>query len=279
MANEKLQVEFIDNLEGVSDTTKKEYNTKLNQLTSKVQFGGDESNLLKFLSEIKNPNTRTNKAFALIRLRKFHNLPVVELEKLREDTKAEIRTHRKAKSKADNEALVSYDELQTALDTMHGRNYFMNYMYVNHGLRNRDITVRYRPNLSKATKNENLITFNPKAKNPKVTLYITDYKTASTYGPKTITIKNQRLVDELTSMNMKNGDYVFKQANGSKPTINYMNVLSSKHSINNYGEGRIAKILVKHLLDTKRFSDIEELSQQRGTSLSTLYTVYNVQSH
>jgi len=279
MANEKLQVEFIDNLEGVSDTTKKEYNTKLNQLTSKVQFGGDESNLLKFLSEIKNPNTRTNKAFALIRLRKFHNLPVVELEKLREDTKAEIRTHRKAKSKADNEALVSYDELQTALDTMHGRNYFMNYMYVNHGLRNRDINVRYRPNLSKATKNENLITFNPKAKNPKVTLYITDYKTASTYGPKTITIKNQRLVDELTSMNMKNGDYVFKQANGSKPTINYMNVLSSKHSINNYGEGRIAKILVKHLLDTKRFSDIEELSQQRGTSLSTLYTVYNVQSH
>ncbi len=279
MANEKLQVEFIDNLEGVSDTTKKEYNTKLNQLTSKVQFGGDESDLLKYLTEIKNPNTRTNKAFALIRLRKFHNLPVVELEKLREDTKAEIRTHRKAKSKADNEALVSYDELQTALDTMHGRNYFMNYMYVNHGLRNRDINVRYRPNLSKATKNENLITFNPKAKNPKVTLYITDYKTASTYGPKTITIKNQRLVDELTSMNMKNGDYVFKQANGSKPTINYMNVLSSKHSINNYGEGRIAKILVKHLLDTKRFSDIEELSQQRGTSLSTLYTVYNVQSH
>jgi len=279
MANEKLQVEFIDNLEGVSDTTKREYNTKLNQLTSKVKFDGDESDLLKYMTEIKNPNTRTNKAFALIRLRKFHNLPVVELEKLREDTKAEIRTHRKAKSKADNEALVSYDELQTVLDTMHGRNYFMNYMYVNHGLRNRDINVRYRPNLSKATKNENLITFNPKAKNPKVTLYITDYKTASTYGPKTITIKNQRLVDELTSMNMKNGDYVFKQANGSKPTINYMNVLSSKHSINNYGEGRIAKILVKHLLDTKRFSDIEELSQQRGTSLSTLYTVYNVQSH
>jgi integrase len=279
MGNEKLQREFIDNLVGVSDTTKYEYNTKLNQLTSKVKFDAEESDLLEFLAKIKNPNTRTNKAFALIRLRRYHKLPVVELEQMREDTKEEIRTHRKAKSKEDNEALVSYEELLKALDEMQGRDYFMNYMYVHHGLRNRDINVRYRPNLSKATKNENLISFNPKAKNPKVTLYITDYKTASTYGPKTITIKNQRLFDELTGMKMKNGDYVFKQANGQKPTINYMNVLASKHSINNYGEGRIAKILIKHLLDTKRFSDIEELSQQRGTSLSTLYTVYNTQSH
>jgi hypothetical protein len=69
MGNEKLQREFIDNLVGVSDTTKYEYNTKLNQLTSKVKFDAEESDLLEFLAKIKNPNTRTNKAFALIRQR------------------------------------------------------------------------------------------------------------------------------------------------------------------------------------------------------------------
>lgn len=279
MSNEKLIDDFLKNLEGVSATTQHEYAAKLNQMKNKVQFDASEKDLIKFLSTITNPNTRTNKAFAIIRLRRHHGLPVTELETLREDMKVEIRNHRKEHAKKDNESLVTYDELLKSLDGMHGRDYFMNYMYVHHGLRNRDINVRYRPSLAKATKNENLIQFNPNAKSKRVNLYITDYKTASTYGPKTITIKNNRLFDELVGMNMKNGDYVFKMANGAKPTINYMNVLSSKHSINNYGEGRIAKILVKHLLDNKRYTDLEELSRQRGTSLGTLYTVYNMQSH
>jgi hypothetical protein len=38
-----------------------------------------------------------------------------------------------------------------------------------------------------------------------------------------------------------------------------------------YGEGRIANILVAHLIDTKQHDTIEQLSQQRGTALSTLY--------
>ena len=55
-----------------------------------------------------------------------------------------------------------------------------------------------------------------------------------------------------------------------------MNVLASKHSINQYGEGRIAKILIRHLIDTKQFDKIELLSKQRGTQLSTIYTTYNL---
>jgi hypothetical protein len=279
MTNQNLIDDFLKNLEGVSDTTKREYASKLRQMTNHVQFDCDEPELVKYLQAVSNPNTRSNKAFALLRLRKFHNLPVTELEQLREDIKVDIRQHRKEQSKKNNDALVTYDELLTALDNMHGRDYFMNYMYVKHGLRNRDINVRYRPSLTKATKNENLVSFSPKQKSNRVTLYITDYKTAGTYGPKTIVIRDNRLFEELKGMNMKNGDYVFKMNNGGKPTINYMNVLASKHSINNYGEGRIAKILVKHLLNNKRFSDLEELSQQRGTSLGTLYSVYNVQSN
>ena len=276
--NQELVEDFLKNLEGVSDTTKREYGSKLRQMTNQVTFDTKESDLVKFLEDIPNPNTRSNKAFALLRLRKFHKLPIAELEQLREDTKLKIRQHRKEQAKKNNDSLVTYDQLMDTLDTLHGRDYFMNYMYAKHGLRNRDINVRYRPSLGKATKNENLIVFNPKQKGNKVTLYIMDYKTAGTYGPKTIVIRDQRLYEELKSMDMKNGDYVFKMTNGSKPTINYMNVLATKHSINNYGEGRIAKILVKHLLDNKRYSDLEELSQQRGTSLGTLYSVYNMQS-
>ena len=55
-----------------------------------------------------------------------------------------------------------------------------------------------------------------------------------------------------------------------------MNVLASRRSINQYGEGRIAKILIKHLLDTKQYGEIEALSKQRGTALSTIYSSYNL---
>jgi hypothetical protein len=54
-----------------------------------------------------------------------------------------------------------------------------------------------------------------------------------------------------------------------------MNVRAMKESINKYGEGRIAKILVKHLIDTDNHEAVAELSKTRGTALSTLYTHYN----
>ena len=41
-----------------------------------------------------------------------------------------------------------------------------------------------------------------------------------------------------------------------RATVNYMNALASGSSINQYGEGCIAKILIKHLLDTKPHTEI-----------------------
>jgi hypothetical protein len=55
-----------------------------------------------------------------------------------------------------------------------------------------------------------------------------------------------------------------------------MNVLATKNSLFKYGEGRIAKIYIKYLLDSQQFDQIERLSRQRGTSLGTIYTSYNI---
>ena len=241
------------------ESTMRDYVTKLTKLAKEVNFGDPESSLVEHLSTVENPNTRSNKAFALIRMRRHLKLPTFELETMREDL----------------EKLVSYDELLTKLEGLSGKDYIMNYMWVKHGLRNKDINVAVKRKKPKDI-TENVIVFNPNLKSPKATYYITDYKTANTYGNKSIVIKDQRFFEELSKLGLKNDQYLFAKQDGTKATVNYMNVLASRRSINQYGEGRIAKILIKHLLDTKQYSTIEQISKQRGTALSTIYSSYNL---
>ena len=257
------------------ESTMRDYVTKLTKLAKEVNFGDPESSLVEHLSTVENPNTRSNKAFALIRMRRHLKLPTFELETMREDLKKDIMTHRKKKATEDLEKLVSYEELLTKLEGLSGKDYIMNYMWVKHGLRNKDINVAVKRKKPKDI-TENVIVFNPNLKSPKATYYITDYKTANTYGNKSIVIKDQRFFEELSKLGLKNDQYLFAKQDGTKATVNYMNVLASRRSINQYGEGRIAKILIKHLLDTKQYGTIEKISKQRGTALSTIYSSYNL---
>ena len=274
--NENLLAQFMSGLDNVSETTKNDYHAKLRNLMKHVQFDADENDIESYLNTVPNPNTRSNKANAIIRLRKSLDLPYQSIQSYREGIRSDIRQHRKLQAKANLDKLVSYDELMTELDKLSGAQYFMNYMYAKHGLRNQDINCVYRNRVGKGEKvTENTLTFNPKAKNPRMLLKIVDYKTANVYGPKEIEMKDPRLFAELKGMNLKNKQYIFGTQSGKKPTLNHMNVRAMKESINKYGEGRIAKILVKHLIDTDNHEAVAELSKTRGTALSTLYTHYN----
>lgn len=277
-SNMKLIDEFEKGLMGVTDSTKREYCQKLRQMAPFLNFLEEtDEPVIQFLASIENPNTRSNKAFALLRLRRHFNICSDALEDYRDAQKKEIRIYRKEKAKCNDENLLCYDDLLKELDVLQGRRYIMNYLYCRHGLRNKDINLRhFRTPKAGQDCCENAIVFNPKAKNPKTTLYINEYKTLKNYGPKVIPIYDHRFQTELNNLNLKNGAYLFALKDGTKPTDNYMNTRARKDSIKQYGEGRIAKILVKHLIETKQFHKIEDLSKQRGTALGTLYTHYNV---
>ena len=268
---------FFNDMDGkMSEVTKKDYRVKLNKLQTQIDFDSDEDKLIDFFKGIENPNTRSNKVFVVVRLRRHFGYPVKELEDFREGIKSEIRHHRKETSKEDLESLISYEQLLDELNELHGVQYYMNYLYAKHGLRNQDINAVYLPRAIKLPPFENTIVFNPKAKKPKAVLHVVDYKTSGTYGPKKIVITNPRFIEELKSLDLKKGDFLFPTKEGKKATMNYMNVIAGRDSIRNYGEGRIAKILVKHLIDTSQYDKISDLSKTRGTALSTLYTSYNV---
>ena len=68
--NENLLAQFMSGLDNVSETTKNDYHAKLRNLMKHVQFDADENDIESYLNTVPNPNTRSNKANALIRLRK-----------------------------------------------------------------------------------------------------------------------------------------------------------------------------------------------------------------
>jgi len=273
----QLLEKFLENLTHVSETTRNDYFVKLRSLQRKMPLDADEDDWIEHCRGIENPNTRSNHANALIQLRVHHELPSTKLQDLKEYTKKDIRIHRQMVHKRNLSTIISYDELMSELDKMHGAKYYMNHMFCHHGLRVKDINCVYRTRLRPGeTVTENTIVFNPSAKKPKMTMHIVDYKTAKTYGPKTLHLTDPRLFEELKSLNMKNNSYIYHTRNLGKPSCNYMNVRSCADSVNKYGEGKIAKILIKHLIDTGQHDKVVELSKSRGTALSTLYTHYNV---
>tara|TARA_R110002111_G_scaffold39752_5_gene74782 strand:+ start:83 stop:964 length:882 start_codon:yes stop_codon:yes gene_type:complete len=274
IANNKAMYEdFMTNVE-LSTVTKKDYAAKLGKLMKEVRFDDTEENIINFLQMIENPNTKTNKCFVVIRLRRYFKLPTSYMETMREEIKKEIAIHRKSKARENMDKLMTYAELLDELDKLNGRDYIMNYFWVRHGLRNQDINLKV---VSKkpAIITENTLIFNPKLKKPKMIMHVVDYKTAATYGPKMIEITDARLASELKALDINNR-HIFETRDGKKATMNYMNVLANKNSIKKYGEGRIAKILLKHLIDSQQYDKIEELSKVRGTALATIYTSYNI---
>ena len=273
--NEPHIKKFIKDVD-VAPSTRGDYRIKLEAMSKHVDLVSDQESVLKYLRTVTNPNTKSNKTSIIVKMRDVLGLPTDQLVEFRNQTKSEVTKHRRAKATENANTLMDYKTLMEHVDGMTGRDYFLNYMFASHGVRNQDVNVKYVKSINAKNKTENLISFNPKAKKPKVTVFITDYKTSGTYGPKSIEIKSQRLFDELKGLELKNNEYVFATKDGKKPTVNYMNLTAKRRSVNQYGEGRIAKILVRHLIDTKRFSELEKVSKHRGTALSTLYTSYNV---
>ena len=273
----KTNGEYLKTFESETDATgntKKEYISKLNKLKEQVQFDADQKDLISFLKTVTNPNTQSNKAFALMRLRRHFKLPTDEMEEYREELKEEIIKHRKAQHKKNIESMIPYDQLLKELDELKGQDYCMNYMFCKHGVRNKDINVIMKDRKPRRI-GQNTIVHNPTSKKPKAVYHIVDYKTSSTYGKKTITITDARFVTELRKI-FKNNQYMFADRCGDKFSMTHMNVHVMKNSIRNYGEGRIAKIYLKYLIDTKQFDKVEQMSKDRSTALKTIYTSYNL---
>ena len=183
---ELVETFIKENEKPISASTQKTYinigkNIPFNVLTTQTV-------IIKKLKELfDNPNTLALYLNLIILLRRHNNEETDKLIKFRNGLKDEIISLRKEKLGDLKDKLPTKDELQKKIDEMTGIRYIINYLFINFGLRNKDINLK---KVNKATDDKDT-NFIVQSKN-KVDLIINDFKTDETFGQGTNITKSQK---------------------------------------------------------------------------------------
>ena len=89
-------MDFIENVQYISDTTKTDYQAKMRTMQDLFNFDGAQSDITEYLRTIENPNTRANKINVMNRYRQYKKLPTGLLFELGEITKSDISRYKTA---------------------------------------------------------------------------------------------------------------------------------------------------------------------------------------
>lgn len=276
LGNSDLVSKYVEHLvseKKVSTGTIKTYenigkNLSFNVLSSQPVI------LKKLKALYSNPNTIQLYLNLIILLRRHNNEETDKLVKLRNGLRDVIIRLRKTKLDTLDDTLPNRDYLFNQLDNLSSQRFIINYLMIFHALRNKDINLKFVKSLPES-KDENYILL----KRNNAVIYITDYKTEGKYGDKTIKIDNPRFIKELRQMKFKDGDYLLSLKNGNKiSSTTTFNDKIVKLTIDGLGQNKIAKIVIKELLNNKSFNELEQLSKDRGTSMEVLLKSYNLHS-
>ena len=266
-------LEHIKNEKKVSEGTIKTYKNVGESLPFNLL--SNQTVIIKKLKELySNANTLQLYLNMIILVRRFDNEETDKLIKLRNSLKDEIVKIRKDNLDTLDQKLPSFDYIKTELDNLNGIRYILNYLIINHGLRNKDMNLKMVKTLPAIPdRTENYILLKPK----EVLLNINSYKTEEKYGSKQFRIKDTKFIEELKKLNLKPNEYLFAKKNGDKiDNVSTFNDKILNLSINKLGQNKLFKIVIKDTLNKKDFDKLEQLSNDRGTSLEVLLKSYNL---
>ena len=235
----------------------------------------NQNTIIKKLKELySNANTLQLYLNMIILVRRFDNEETDKLIKLRNSLKDEIVKIRKDGLDELDDKLPKFDYIKTELNNLNGIRYILNYLIINHGLRNGSINLKMVKTLPAIEdRTENYIMIKPK----EALLNINDYKTIETHGSKQIKIKDTKFIEELKKLNLKPNEYLFSKKDKSKITnTSTFNDKILNLTIDKLGQNKLFKIVIKDTLNRKDFDKLEQLSQDRGTSLEVLLKSYNL---
>ena len=229
--------------------------------------------LIKKLKDLySNPNTLQLYLNMIILVRRFKDEDTDKLIKLRNSLRDEIIESRKKNLDELDDKLPKVDYIMNELNNLTGIRYVLNYLIINHALRNKDLNLQFVKTLPK-NKTDNYIL----NKGKHILLDINDYKTEEKYGNKQIKITDQKFMNEFKSLGLKNEDYLLSKKDKSKIiNISTFNDKVLNLTIDKLGQNKLVKIVIKDLLNHKNFQKLEQLSLDRGTSLSVLLKSYNL---
>jgi len=278
MADDPEYTEFTDYLEEenrLSYATKKSYKTsyrKLRNILGKDVADTAQDTTAKAIMKSTN-NINSCQALiniAIIVREKIKKMPIDQLVDQRNINKEEVNEALKQANLYTE--LPSLEEVDGYIETLWKkgmyRDFIVNYLIRYYYVRNQDllfdICETKRETLEDQTKNWLWLD-----RKKQVVHYIRNvYKTAKTYGTKTVKIDNERFLRAVKVCNRQL--YCFPLTT-EPDKIGYW---VSKLTLNQMGEGKILKAVINHYRDD--ISKLKEISQSRGTNLEVLLTSYNI---
>jgi len=267
----KEYLEHIKHKKSVSAGTIKTYENIGNNLPFSLLLS--QSLIEKKLKELyTNPNTLQLYLNMIILIRRHLDHDNDKLIKLRNSLKDKIIAKRKENLDKLDDKLPSYDYIKKELDNLTGIRFILNYLILNHGLRNKDLNMVFVKSLPK-DKFDNYIL----NKGKYILLDINDYKTQETHGNKQIKITDEKFIAEFKKLKLKDNFPLLPMKCGMRVTAtSTFNDKIISLSINKLGQNKLFKIRVKDLLENKDFNKLEQLADDRGTSLGVILKSYNL---
>lgn len=273
---DNLMESVKDKTEGTQKAYKSQYK-KLRRLLDDEDIGlSSQRKLIGIINEEENINQQQALLNIAILVRRLDKLNTKELEKQRDKNKGQIVNKVKENNKkfAEKEGMPSIEDLEDFTEYLWDKgewtDYVINYLLLNYQVRNADLNfdiVKFKRDTKDDEKNYMWV-----SKNGFVDYIRNVYKTSGTYGRKVIKIKDPKFHTAMRRIlgcqksNLDCGVFI--------PNENQVGYYIKKATYKGIGEANYLKIVI----DANRgdLQKLKEISDNRGTSLDTLLSNYDI---
>lgn len=273
--------QFINFNKDKSPKTKGTYERMYRKLS--IILNGDVGNLSEdkiielVNNEVDNINTIQSLLNIAVLIKKMKNMKFEKIQAERKKNINKVELHTKNQNDKKKQIYPSLQELKDYTEYLFNNSkwtdYIINYLLLNHYVRNKDldfiITLRKKDTTDKE---KNYIWLDNRYK--KAVYIRRDYKTADTYGEKQSVIKDEKFITALRRIvahqKHKENEGVFI------PNENALGYYIQKATFQELGEGNYLKIIINHHLQNENPHILKEISKERGTDIQTLISNYSV---
>ena len=269
--------EFIDlmaHATSKSAYTQKSYRTQYKKLREALGTPITEASEQDIINVVKDKALKANSQQALLNIaimvRKIsERVPVDKLIAQRESNRGVITTENKEKNVKLVETLPKLEELEEYLAYLFSQrnwlDYIINYLLINFQVRNQDIVLTIVPKRSDIVDDDKNYLW---LSRNKVTYVRGHYKTSSVYDSKIATITDKDFITAVRKF-YNRGDQT-----SLIPNPDNVGYFVKKATFKQLGEGAYMKIIVHANLGS--LQKLKEISDNRGTSLETMATHYDI---
>ena len=280
-----METELEIVVKGLKTSTAKTYENSyvrlrnLLDLPQKKQIGKlSLPGILKRVPDVPNPRSRAN---MLVVLRKIFNdeksqEKINALYKIINEQKRQVQIEKNKELHSD---LPSYEQLLSELKQIEDPvKYIVNFLMIYVNTRNQDIMTIQVCDKPKEDyeADKNYLILNQGTN--KITFIRNVYKTVRKYGPKKNTINSKMLASKIKQFLGEDEEQkpLFVQRNGKPISSSSYTSYIKNFTIKGLSEAQIMKIYMKHIDEKGDYNMLRKASNNRGTSMSTLLSDYDM---